>query len=99
VVECVIPYTSGDLLAEVHKVGTIIAEDYQEDGTHVTGAATRCNTLQHTATHSLLTTLQHTATHCNTLIADDYQEDGTYVTGIATHNSILQHTAAYCNTQ
>mmetsp|Transcript_38032 Transcript_38032/g.61336 ORF Transcript_38032/g.61336 Transcript_38032/m.61336 type:complete len:472 (+) Transcript_38032:2-1417(+) len=36
VVECVIPYTSGDLLAEVHKVGTIIAEDYQEDGTHVT---------------------------------------------------------------
>jgi len=27
--------------------------------------ATRCNTLQHTVTHS--DTLQHTATHCNTL--------------------------------
>lgn len=36
VVECVIPYTNGDLLAEIHKVGTIVEEDYQEEGTHIT---------------------------------------------------------------
>ena len=36
VVECVIPYSAGDLLSEVHKVGTIIDEDYREEGTHVT---------------------------------------------------------------
>jgi len=36
VVECLIPYNKGDLLAEVHKVGTIIDEDFQADGTHVT---------------------------------------------------------------
>lgn len=36
VVECVIPYSNGDLLAEVHKAGTIIGEDYLEHGTHVT---------------------------------------------------------------
>jgi len=36
VVECLIPYNEGGLLAEVHKVGTIIDEDYQEGGTHVT---------------------------------------------------------------
>jgi len=42
------------------------------------GAATHCNTLQHTATHC--NTLQHIATHCNTL---QYT---------ATHCNTLQHT-------
>ena len=60
--------------------------------------ATRCNMLQHAATHifwsSVLAlagslhcnTLQHTATHCNTL---QYT---------ATHYNTLQYTTTHCNT-
>ena len=58
------------------------------------GAATHCNTLQHTATHC--NTLQHTATHCNTL-----QHAATHCNTLqhtATHCNTLQHTARHCNT-
>jgi len=56
---------------------------------------TRCNTLQHTATHCHATdiyiwincnTLQHTATHCNIL------------QHTAAHCNTLQHAAAHCDT-
>ena len=53
------------------------------------GAATRCNTLQHTATRC--STLQHTATQCNTL-----QHTATRCNTLqhtATHYSTLQHNA------
>jgi len=47
------------------------------------GAATHCNTLQHTATHC--NTLQHTATHCNTL------------QHTATHCNSPRHITTHCN--
>jgi len=53
----------------------------------------RCNTLQHTATHC--STLQHAATHCNTL-----QHTATPCNALphtATHCNALQHTATHCN--
>uniref|UniRef100_A0A7S4H8F6 Hflx-type G domain-containing protein n=1 Tax=Guillardia theta TaxID=55529 RepID=A0A7S4H8F6_GUITH len=34
-IECLLPYSASDLLAEIHKVGTIIQEDFQESGTRV----------------------------------------------------------------
>eukprot|EP00617_Octactis_speculum_P021848 CAMPEP_0185762860 /NCGR_PEP_ID=MMETSP1174-20130828/21823_1 /TAXON_ID=35687 /ORGANISM="Dictyocha speculum, Strain CCMP1381" /LENGTH=243 /DNA_ID=CAMNT_0028444715 /DNA_START=158 /DNA_END=889 /DNA_ORIENTATION=+ len=34
-VEVLLPYSSGDLLSEIHKVGTIISEEFQEEGTMV----------------------------------------------------------------
>jgi len=52
---------------------------------------TYCNTLQHTATHCIIT-LQHTATHCNTL-----QHTATHyiitLEHTRTHWNTLQHTA------
>jgi len=58
-------------------------------------AATRCNTLQHTAWHAWVemtdaayrcNALQHAATHCNTLQRT------------ATRCNALQHAATHCNT-
>ena len=34
-VECVLPYSAGELLAEMHKVGTIVEESYVDVGTRV----------------------------------------------------------------
>jgi len=34
-VECVVPYAAGDLLAEIHRDGTIAEEDYLAEGTYV----------------------------------------------------------------
>jgi len=53
------------------------------------GIATRCNTLQHTATHTRVLRkytrkTYNTATHCNTL------------RHTATHCNTLQHTATHC---
>jgi len=50
---------------------------------------TRCNTLQHTATHQnaiSMASYSFTSTHCNT------------VPHTATHCNTLQHTATHCNT-
>ena len=34
-VECRVPYAAGDLLAEVHKTGTVVEEEYEPAGTRV----------------------------------------------------------------
>ncbi|KAJ1468696.1 P-loop containing nucleoside triphosphate hydrolase protein, partial [Baffinella frigidus] len=34
-VECHLPYSAGDVLAEIHKVGTVLDEDFRADGTRV----------------------------------------------------------------
>lgn len=34
-VDCVLPYAEAALLAEVHKTGTIVSEEYVDDGTHL----------------------------------------------------------------
>lgn len=34
--ECLLPYSAGDLLAEVHKTGTVELEEYEESGTRIT---------------------------------------------------------------
>jgi len=52
--------------------------------------ATRCDTLQHTAT------LQHAASHCNTLQHNASHSNTLQRT--ATHCITLQHTATHCNT-
>jgi len=54
----------------------------------------RCNTLQHTATHC--NTLQHTATHCNTL--QHTAQHFNTLQHTATHCNTLQHTATHCST-
>jgi len=57
-------------------------------------AATHFNTLQHTASH--FNTLQHTASHCITL-----QHTATRCNTLqraATHCNTPQHTATHCNT-
>ena len=54
----------------------------------------RCNRLQHTATHR--NALQRTVTHCNAL-----QRTATHCSALqhnATHCTALQHTATHCNT-
>ena len=71
-------------------------------GTHSNRAAARfadghllkCNTQQHTATHSH--TLQHTATHSNTLKHTATHSNTQQHT--ATHSNTLQHAATHCNT-
>jgi len=34
-VECLLPYSAGDLLSEVHKAGTVVSEAYASEGTRV----------------------------------------------------------------
>ena len=34
-VECRVPYAAGELLAEVHKTGTVVEEEYEPAGTRV----------------------------------------------------------------
>merc|ERR1740133_348352 len=34
-VECTVPYSAGDFLAKIHKVGTVLEEDYVEDGSRI----------------------------------------------------------------
>jgi len=73
-----------------------------------------CNTLQHTATHFIIT-LKHTATQCNSLHCNTLHHTATYsyewcwVPGVhilqlsklshaAPHCTTLQHTATHCTT-
>jgi len=58
------------------------------------GAASHCNTLQHTATHC--NTLRHTATHCNAW--HDHCLIDAELPRTATHWNTLQHTATHCST-
>jgi len=69
--------------------------------TIVTCKGTRCNTLQHTPTHS--NTLFLSSTHCNTLQHTTYWYNymallETIVICRGTHCNTLQHTATHCNT-
>jgi len=65
--------------------------------TAIKHTATHCNTLQHTATHTLRlggeTTREYTAIYCNVL------QHCNKVLYTATHCNTLQHTATFCNTR
>ena len=63
------------------------------------GAATHCNTLQHTATYCI--TLRKVAAHCSTKHCNTLQRTATHCNALqhtATHCITLQHTATHCNT-
>ena len=34
-VECTVPYSAGDFLAKIHKVGTVLEEEYATSGTRI----------------------------------------------------------------
>jgi len=103
-------------VAVCHSFGFIFSNDYivfQCINTRQ-HTATRCNMLQHTATHTLTyanalshipsniykhcNTLQHTATRCNTLQQTHLHPQQPYPTYPTKLTNSLQHTATHCNT-
>ena len=86
--------------ATTHSDGESRVRGYRGyDSLTLKGAATHCNTLQHTETHCNI--LQHTATRCNAQTRWREQITWTQKLGL-THSgrrcNTLQHTATHCNT-